>query len=93
MVDSDSSYTSVLYSLHLRYLLGLYLPIKPSRFGSVRTLFETTDYCLENDISMFGGRKFELGVGRKHLYALTSLSYLDEQRYRLGRVQRSRTGR
>ena len=54
-----------------------WLNIKPSRFGSVRSLFDTIEHCLENDIRMFGGGQFELGVGREHLHAIASLFYPD----------------
>jgi len=52
-----------------------WLNMKPSRFGSVRSLFDTIDYCHENDIRMFGGGQFELGVGREHIHAIASLFY------------------
>lgn len=54
-----------------------WLNIKPSRFGSVQSLFDTLDYCRENDIEMFGGGQFELGVGREHIHAIASLFYPD----------------
>ncbi len=54
-----------------------WLNIKPSRFGSVRSLFDTIDYCRERDIRLFGGGQFELAVGRKHLHAIASLFYPD----------------
>jgi hypothetical protein len=54
-----------------------WLNVKPSRFGSVRSLFETIDYCRERGIRTFGGGQFELGVGREHLHALASLFYPD----------------
>ena len=54
-----------------------WLNIKPSRFGSVRALLETIDYCLDNEIAMFGGGQFELDVGREHLHAFASLFYPD----------------
>ncbi len=54
-----------------------WLNIKPSRFGSVRSLFDTIEYCFEHDIQMFGGGQFELGVGREHLHAIASLFYPD----------------
>lgn len=54
-----------------------WLNIKPSRFGSVRALFDTLDYCEGNGIRMFGGGQFELGVGREHLHAIASLFYPD----------------
>ncbi len=54
-----------------------WLNIKPSRFGSVASLFETIEYCQERSITMYGGGQFELGVGRQHLHALASLFYPD----------------
>lgn len=54
-----------------------WLNIKPSRFGTVESLFETLDYCAEHDIRLFGGGQFELDVGREHLHALASLFYPD----------------
>ncbi|MES3516781.1 MAG: hypothetical protein PPP58_03850 [Natronomonas sp.] len=54
-----------------------WLNIKPSRFGSVRALLDTIEYCEENGIEMFGGGQFELGVGREHLHAIASLFYPD----------------
>jgi hypothetical protein len=53
------------------------LNIKPSRFGSVRSLFGAIEYCLDRGIDMYGGGQFELGVGREHLHALASLFYPD----------------
>jgi len=52
-----------------------WLNIKPSRFGSVQSLFATIDYCHEHGIQMFGGGQFELDVGRQHLHAIASLFY------------------
>ncbi|WP_363463241.1 hypothetical protein [Halogeometricum borinquense] len=54
-----------------------WLNIKPSRFGSVQSLFETIDYCRDHDIRMFGGGQFELDVGREHIHAVASLFYPD----------------
>jgi hypothetical protein len=54
-----------------------WINVKPSRFGSIRSLFETIEYCLDNDIAMYGGGQFELSVGRSHLHALASLFYPD----------------
>ncbi|WP_049898729.1 enolase-like domain-containing protein [Halococcus agarilyticus] len=53
------------------------LNVKPSRFGSVESLFETIEYCREHDIECYGGGQFELDVGREHLHALASLFYPD----------------
>ena len=54
-----------------------WINVKPSRFGSVRSLFETLGYCLENDIRLYGGGQFELDVGRDHIQGLASLFYPD----------------
>lgn len=54
-----------------------WLNIKPSRFGTVESLFETLDYAAENEISLYGGGQFELGVGRGQIQALASLFYAD----------------
>jgi hypothetical protein len=54
-----------------------WLNIKPSRFGTVASLFETLHYCAEHDIRLFGGGQFELDVGREHLHTLASLFYPD----------------
>lgn len=53
------------------------LNIKPSRFGTVESLIETIAYCFENDIDLYGGGQFELGIGREHIHALASLFYSD----------------
>jgi hypothetical protein len=54
-----------------------WLNVKPSRFGTVRSLFETIEYCRARGIDCYGGGQFELGVGREHLHALASLFYPD----------------
>jgi L-alanine-DL-glutamate epimerase-like enolase superfamily enzyme len=54
-----------------------WLNIKPSRFGSLRSLFETLTYCAEHGIRCYGGGQFELGVGRGQLQLLASLFYPD----------------
>ena len=54
-----------------------WLNVKPSRFGTIESLFETIEHCRERDISMYGGGQFELGVGRGQLHALASLFYPD----------------
>jgi hypothetical protein len=51
------------------------LNIKPSRFGSVRGLFDALDYCVANGIGMYGGGQFELGPGRGQAQYLASLFY------------------
>jgi hypothetical protein len=51
--------------------------IKPSRFGTVQSLFETIKYCNDQEISMYGGGQFELCVGRGHAQLFASLFYPD----------------
>ena len=51
--------------------------IKPSRFGSVRRLFDTYDYCDEQGIAPYGGGQFELGPGRAQIQYLASLFHPD----------------
>jgi L-alanine-DL-glutamate epimerase-like enolase superfamily enzyme len=53
------------------------LNIKPARFGSVRRLFETYDYCAAHDIGAYGGGMFEQGPGRGQLQYLASLFHPD----------------
>jgi hypothetical protein len=49
------------------------LNVKPSRFGSVRALFEAYDFCAEAGIGTYGGGQFELGPGRGQIQYLASL--------------------
>jgi L-alanine-DL-glutamate epimerase-like enolase superfamily enzyme len=51
--------------------------IKPSRFGSVKRLFDTYDYCHEQGIRPYGGGQFELGPGRGQIQYLASLFHPD----------------
>jgi hypothetical protein len=51
--------------------------IKPSRFGSVHRLFDTYDYCDEQEIKPYGGGQFELGPGRGQIQYLASLFHPD----------------
>jgi hypothetical protein len=51
--------------------------VKPSRFGTVASLLETLEYCLDRDVQLYGGGQFELGVGRGHIQALASVFYPD----------------
>jgi hypothetical protein len=53
------------------------LNIKPSRFGSIRRLFDTYDYCADHGISPYGGGQFELGSGRGQIQYLASLFHPD----------------
>ncbi|WP_318568113.1 hypothetical protein [Salinigranum marinum] len=54
-----------------------WLNIKPSRFGTVESLFETLAYADERGIALYGGGQFELDVGRPQIQALASLCYPD----------------
>lgn len=54
-----------------------WLNIKPSRFGTVESVLDTIEYCLENEIQMYGGGQTELSVGREHIHAFASLFYPD----------------
>jgi hypothetical protein len=51
--------------------------IKPSRFGSVRRLFDTYDYCEQRRIAPYGGGQFELGPGRGQIQYLASLFHAE----------------
>src|SRR3954452_14650618 len=53
------------------------LNLKPARFGSVRRLFETYDYCEAQGICVYGGGMFEQGPGRGQLQYLASLFHPD----------------
>lgn len=50
---------------------------KPSRFGSVRRLFDFYDHCEANGILIYGGGQFELGPGRGQIQHLASLFHPD----------------
>jgi hypothetical protein len=50
---------------------------KPSRFGSVRRLFDFYDACEREGIALYGGGQFELGAGRAQIQLLASLFHPD----------------
>src|SRR3954468_6437570 len=50
---------------------------KPSRFGSVRRLFDFYDGCEREGIALYGGGQFELGPGRGQIQLLASLFHPD----------------
>jgi len=50
---------------------------KPSRFGSVRRLFDFYDACEHEGIQLYGGGQFELGAGRAQIQVLASLFHPD----------------
>lgn len=54
-----------------------WLNIKPSRFGSVRSLLTTIEPAVDRGIALYGGGQFELDVGREHLHTIASLFYPD----------------
>ena len=53
------------------------LNCKPSRYGSVKRLFEFYDRCAAEGIALYGGGQFELGVGRDQIQRLASLFHAD----------------
>jgi hypothetical protein len=50
---------------------------KPSRFGSVRRLFDFYDTCAAEGIALYGGGQYELGPGRPQIQLLASLFHAD----------------
>jgi hypothetical protein len=54
-----------------------WLNVKPSRFGTVESLFETVEHCEREGVTMYGGGQYELGVGRGHVQLLASVFYPD----------------
>lgn len=63
--------------IHRQAIEPTYLNMKPSRLGSLRTVFETIAHCRDANIGLYGGGQFELGVGRRHIQALAALFYPD----------------
>lgn len=51
--------------------------IKPSRFGPVRELFDTYDYCNQQGIGMYSGGQTEIGPGRGQVQYLSALFHPD----------------
>jgi hypothetical protein len=51
--------------------------VKPSRFGPVRNLFATYDYCEARGIGAYGGGQSELGPGRGQIQYLASIFHPD----------------
>ncbi|WP_049972404.1 enolase-like domain-containing protein [Haladaptatus cibarius] len=54
-----------------------WLNIKPSRFGSVESLFDTLEHCDRRGIQLYGGGQFELSIARGQIQLLASLFYPD----------------
>jgi hypothetical protein len=50
---------------------------KPSRFGSVKRLFDFYDACRRSGIALYGGGQFELGPGRRQIQLLASIFHPD----------------
>jgi hypothetical protein len=50
---------------------------KPSRFGSVKRLFDFYDACEREGIALYGGGQYELGPGRRQIQLLASLFHPD----------------
>jgi hypothetical protein len=50
---------------------------KPSRFGSVKRLFDFYDACSREGIALYGGGQFELGPGRAQIQLLAALFHPD----------------
>jgi hypothetical protein len=53
------------------------LNVKPSRFGSLRQLFEFYAWAEEQGIALYGGGQFELGPGRGQIQYLAALFHPD----------------
>jgi hypothetical protein len=51
--------------------------LKPSRFGSVRALFDAYDFCAERGMGAYGGGQYELGPGRGQIQYLAALFHAD----------------
>jgi hypothetical protein len=51
--------------------------LKPSRFGSVRALFDAYDFCRERGMGAYGGGQYELGPGRGQIQYLAALFHPD----------------
>ncbi|MFB6104760.1 MAG: hypothetical protein ABEJ57_06735 [Halobacteriaceae archaeon] len=54
-----------------------WLNVKPSRFGTLQTLFGVLEYADRHDIRLYGGGQFELGIGRRQIQALAAVFYPD----------------
>jgi len=53
------------------------LNCKPSRFGSVKRLFDFYDACAREGVGLYGGGQYELGPGRAQIQRLASLFHPD----------------
>src|SRR5918992_969558 len=52
--------------------------LKPSRFGSLRALFDAYDFCAERGMGAYGGGQYELGPGRGQIQYLAALFHPDD---------------
>ena len=53
------------------------LNVKPSRFGTLRRLFDFYAWCESRGLRMYGGGQFELGPGRAQIQYLASIFHPD----------------
>jgi hypothetical protein len=60
-----------------RRVLPRTVNLKPSRFGSVRALFEAYDFCEQRGMGAYGGGQYELGPGRGQIQYLAALFHPD----------------
>jgi L-alanine-DL-glutamate epimerase-like enolase superfamily enzyme len=51
--------------------------LKPSRFGSVRALFDAYDFCAGRGMGAYGGGQYELGPGRGQIQYLAGVFHAD----------------
>jgi L-alanine-DL-glutamate epimerase-like enolase superfamily enzyme len=51
--------------------------LKPSRFGSIRALFDAYDFCEQRGMGAYGGGQYELGAGRGQIQYLAALFHPD----------------
>jgi hypothetical protein len=51
--------------------------LKPSRFGSLKALFEAYEFCEQRGMGAYGGGQYELGVGRDQVQLLAAIFHPD----------------
>jgi L-alanine-DL-glutamate epimerase-like enolase superfamily enzyme len=51
--------------------------LKPSRFGSLESLFAAYDWCEAHGVGAYGGGQYELGVGREQIQLLAAIFHAD----------------
>ena len=54
-----------------------WMNIKPSRFGTLERLLACIEHCDRDEVRLYGGGQFELGVGRRQIQTLASVFYRD----------------